>query len=186
MKHTDRLLNGTVVLVVLITLARAFELPQMIRRPAKIKPGVRVEQKVTGGGLERAAGLSDVKPGKCRFLVIYSPTCGACLALAHQWKQDLRGDESPFPAGWEVAWVSSQDSAFSARLQPPGAPVANLFASAGVSWVESVGITGYPSHVILDRDGRIVSGGLGGFLSPKESYKSDCTVTSANAERASS
>ena len=182
MKRADSLLNAALAATVCLTIVRyGPRLWPDWRRADHIPLGTTVRERVYGSDLAGPTALSDVAAGTCRHVIIYSPTCGACTALAHQWQQDLYQDSEPFPDDWRLIWVSNVDSAASAGFATPG-PALHVYAAPGVDWPSKLGISGYPSHIVLDRAGHIVSGGLGGFLLAKQSYRDDCRLDSPSIE----
>lgn len=139
--------------------------------------GERVSMMIQGGGLETSTALRDVAPGTCRYIVLYSPTCGASATLARQWAQDLAVPGNlPVPPGWTTFWVSptgwsSPDSPFPA---PSG--IATYYQVPGGGAQGSVLVRAVPAHMVLDRTGRVVEAGIGAPLLTHERYGEDCVI----------
>lgn len=124
--------------------------------------------------------LYTVLSGTCRFVVVYDPTCGACQVRARQWYRDLivladPNDPDPFPAGWAAIWVSVRPDDTLEELERVQFPALIMHASAPIDFMNELGVSGFPSHFVLDKRGVVVSAGLGAPLGPKHAYHSTCT-----------
>ncbi len=128
-------------------------------------------------GISAREQLTQVGAGSCRLIIVYSPTCGASASAALRWHQDLSADSSDaVPKGWSSAWLSVEDSVASAGFFPAGFTQPRQYASRSRAVLEGLGIRAVPAYLILDREGTIVSGGLGAPLYRPEAYAADCTI----------
>ena len=120
--------------------------------------------------------LSDIAPGQCRYVVLYSTRCGPSMALARQWTQDLEAvpGSRAVPAGWEALWIAVEDS--SGVEFPAAAVVGHYRSKRPTALARALGVTAYPAHIILDRAGRVVAGDVGAPLRALEAYQADCTI----------
>ena len=119
--------------------------------------------------------LSDVDAGVCRYVVIVSPTCGASIDLSHQWRHGL-AHEGSRPKGWALLWVSAGDSTASFEALGPKFPVKLWFSATAHAVAEETKLRAYPVHVILDKQGRVVSSDIGAPLLPPQAYRTDCSI----------
>lgn len=129
-------------------------------------------------GASKRQKLSEFGAGSCRLIVVYSPTCGASLNAARRWHQDLSSGaaEGAVPAGWSNAWLSVEDSVASAGFLPEGFSQPQLYSSSPGAALGRLGIGAVPAYLILDREGVVLSGGLGAPLHQTGSYATDCTI----------
>lgn len=125
----------------------------------------------------RADKLSDAWPGMCRYVVIYSPHCGACRVRASQWYQTLYREKGQhFPADWAVIWVSVEGAAADSGAFPAGFFLPRVYARDGSSLSAEAGVHAVPAYLVLDRDGTVKTGGVGAPLPAVSAFRSDCSV----------
>lgn len=142
---------------------------------------------MTPGALVRttvrdAAGIvkpiSSIAPGSCVFAVVYSPTCPACLAAGKLWvnAEDSESIARSLAPAWKVLFVSVGDSAATRSAFRATFPFA-LFRVEKLGQLEQeLGMTAYPSHFVLDRQGHFVQGGVTAPVPPVNAFAPDCTV----------
>lgn len=146
------------------------------------RAGATIGVPVLTRGAPAPASLSSVGAGSCRYVIVYSLNCGASRAMARRWKDQLAA-EGPSaqlsPPGWRVIW---------ARIEPPPTPDDSDLVNLPVTLVSSAAlgsleqefhIRAFPVHILLDRDGRIVSAGGGAEAPPYESFRKDCRLGNA-------
>jgi len=173
----DRVLN---VLLAVATVTVVAWMAPAVRAHAPAPPSLAIGDTVRGAIVQRdghVRPLLDVYPHTCRYVVFYAPTCPASTALAHQWHQTFVLDPHILPENWRAIWVSTESAAPSAThpFVLPARTESAYSVNSGY-WSRAVGVTGVPFHVVLDRDGRLISTGTGGHLLPRDAYTSDCSL----------
>ena len=127
------------------------------RSPREVLPGEGVELgtvpeiQVVLDATGRSVPMADIAPGRCRYVIVYWSTCGQCRALAEHWR---------------AAWI----------IVDATGPVITGTSRVDNAVVTDLGITVFPYYLLLDREGRIVSGGLAGPLSPDSEFMPDCSL----------
>jgi hypothetical protein len=144
---------------------------------ADIERGDLVDIPVVSVGDDAKASLflSDVMPGRCRFVVLASRSCRWCDEMQISWTVRDLNDRLDLPHDWGVFWVllEEEDLAFF----DPAFPT-RTYTTPRESRIEHrLRIPGVPSHLVLDREGRMLELSLGGSP-PRISAPSaeDCTL----------
>lgn len=123
--------------------------------------------------------LASAMDGECAYLVIADPLCSACASARDRWARDVSlAPDVIKPVGWRIHWVIVADGANADGFASGGRraiPVEWSF-SADRSIITSLGITGFPSYLILDRGGRLVEKGVGARLPPREAFQPGCMI----------
>lgn len=147
--------------------------------------GALADVAVREAGVRSHVRLADIGGGSCRFIIVYSPVCGASATAALRWHKDILAspDTAALPQGWTVAWLSVADSAASVDFLPKGFGLRRLYAENEAKVIAHLGIRAFPAHLILDAQGKILSGGPGAPLYRMEAYGSDCRVSAPNSDR---
>jgi|SRR5690606_30725790 len=125
--------------------------------------------------------LSRVAAGECRLVIVYESTCPASRTAARRWVQDMRAtaDTAALPTGWTALWVSLDPIADTNAILPNPFPLLTATAVSRLTVLSSLGVRSSPSHVVLDRDGRIVLVGQGAPLHTVNRYLPDCSIDPA-------
>lgn len=123
--------------------------------------------------------LSDVARGKCVEVIVYSPTCWACMVLAQHWRQDLASDPHMLPEGWRAVWLSLADMNASSGLEAPSSPVMHRFAPPGT--LAALAVPATPFQIVLDTNGKVVASGIGADAASTSSYQRNCTLLNPSA-----
>jgi hypothetical protein len=90
------------------------------------------------------------------------------------------GIHSIVPSNWVALWLSVEDSASSAAALAPDFPFARYFRATAERLEPALGLRAYPAHVVLDRLGRVVTGGIGAPLPTPDQLSPACEFASAN------
>ena len=168
-------LNAALIVVSAITVVNAAWYAHRGPRFIEPKKGDSLDWTIRFPNAASSVRISDVASlAACTDVVIYEPTCGGCVALAHEWKQDLIRTGNPFPRRWQAVWLSVLDSAHAATFELPGTPVraALVFAHNG----RPPRMSQYPWHVVLDHSGRVVSWGGSAELMTSTDYGAECSI----------
>lgn len=124
------------------------------------------------------ARVNDLGGGAvCTFAVVYSRTCSASLNAARSWTSAAaRGAlDEPGPA-WRVVWIADDEGEGSAGALPEGFPVPTFEAVSDGQLLSDLGVGAWPVFVSLDREGRVVSKGVGAPLPSELVFGGDCSV----------
>jgi hypothetical protein len=147
--------------------------------PAHTSPvravGLRLQtQAWATGRMPAALGATG---GRCAYLVLTEPSCGASAAEAAKWMKMVAQDSAAYavPPGWSVAWVSTDDSATTAGLLPSHFPFSQLFTKRG-ELIRETGVRFFPTRLILDRTGAVVFEDVGAPMPRRSQYRQDCTI----------
>lgn len=154
--------------------------------PKAIKPDeyIRVEKGKQPDAFLRLANSPEIQTisaataGSCGYVIVYSPTCGASRAAAEQWTRTAKVENTDHvvPDGWKAVWISAEDSAASFGAVPDKLPAAQAFRGGDGRIEQALGMAVYPVFMILDRDGRVVSSGVGATLYEPAQFNPDCTI----------
>jgi len=124
--------------------------------------------------------LAELNPGVCQYVVVYWDRCEHCQRLARHWTQDIVTSMGPIhPADWAIVWVSRFSFSDEASITLPPHPIELALATDDSDQLSlELGIEAYPSHLVLDRAGRILERGQGGPL-PRhpDRFSSSCVIT---------
>lgn len=155
--------------------------PPYSKEPTPV--GQRIESKVVDDSAGIAAALSDVHSGYCRYVVLAVGTCPHCRSLAVRWTVTVLQDTTPglMPEGWRAFWVFGEAEAQRAALDKQF-PAQTYHGFAPFAVFREAGVIGVPYHLVLDRRGRVVGGGLGGALLPRKVFKQDCTLAAISGQ----
>lgn len=119
-----------------------------------------------------AAEISSIEQGYCRYVVVYSTTCAAARGTAAQWQRFARTEPVRLPDDWKILWVSLDPLSDADVLADTDFPWATYeFETPG-----RTGLTTTPSHLLLDREGRVLEVAPGAALWKAERYAPDCTI----------
>lgn len=140
--------------------------------------GSRLTVKVNRGPGGPSVDLSDIAPGSCTYVVVWSPSCAASIGAAKQWTASAR-DRRSVPAGWYHAWVSVEDSTRSHEAVPRDFPFPQFFRATDVRLEEALKMNVYPVHLVLDRTGKVVSTGAGAPILDESDFLSECRIAFA-------
>lgn len=121
---------------------------------------------------------SNIALGSCVFAVVYSPTCPACLETRKSWvkAEDSESITRSLAPKWKVLFVSVGDSVETRSALAANFPFAVLRVEKLGQLEQELGVTAYPAHFILDRQGRFVQGGVGAPVPQIDQFAPDCTV----------
>jgi len=142
-----------------------------------VEPGQEITTRVTSGG--RAVGpIAMQGAGKCRYIVIFSTSCGASSTAAKQWGVTLREQNyfADHASDWEILWVSSEAEPAPAGFFPDDFPVPIFASESPGALVKELGIRAYPAHLVLDRQGRVVKGDVGAPIPTSDDLRRDCQI----------
>lgn len=186
----SRLFLGTIVGLTVGAAVQGVALTVLARRnaaaalPVAVPVGAPVDLLVHEAGERSSQNLRDIGTGSCRLIIVYSPTCGASLAAGRRWHQDIMAspDTVALPDGWTVAWLSIADSVATAGFLPEGFPLRRVYANTANEVASRLGIREFPAHLILDANGRILSGGVGAPLYQPGAYGADCRVATPRGD----
>lgn len=122
--------------------------------------------------------LSEVALGTCSYVVIYSPTCPASVNAAKRLRRRALdwGLDSLVPNDWVVVWVSVEDGSASKGILPDDFPFQRYHRSGTARLEPAIHLRAYPAHLVLDRDGRVVTSGVGVSLPEKKRLSSSCRI----------
>jgi hypothetical protein len=158
---------------------------------AQLTPGQPVLEPVVSLKDGEVAQLSQVATGKCSYVIIASSLCPYSRAAQNLWTVTMLNEKGTIaPPGWEVAWVLLRPGDSQGQFFDPAfpAPTFGAGASAGAGrashFLTAAGVSGFPFHLVLDRAGQVVRGGLGAPLPPVDAFKSDCTLEASTVEEA--
>lgn len=180
-----KLRRGSDLAVVLLVLAAFVQLLGLYRTRSEsegdwVAPpiGQLLGLRVSGAGMSAPIEISNLEPGTCRYVVVYSNSCGASATLARQWFQDASMEEggSVAPAGWRLLWISADTVPPPPSFFPAGFPFPRFYQTEDVDFLDSVGARAVPLHLILDREGRIVSGDIGAALPRADAFGRNCSI----------
>ncbi len=182
--HMSRVLNvllalSVVAVVVQITAAIGMTSPgaQLFStRPLPLTN--RLTAHVIEHGESHGIPVSDVDDGLCRYIVVASSTCSFSRELQLRWTVTALNDPNPrmMPDGWATFWIAVDGPEGAAGFFDDDFPVRHFASDDPFEIVTEAGIKGYPFHLVLDREGRLLSGGLGGELLPRSSFQEDCSI----------
>jgi hypothetical protein len=142
------------------------------------KLGVTVDQVVVDWTKSASARLSDIGAASCRYVIVASSICPFCKEAAVRWTvEGLRGARDLVPEGWSTFWVLVEPEEPAPELADPAFPAARHFAVHNATFMGQVGVTGFPYHLVLDRDGTILAAGTGAELPPLEAFNSACEIS---------
>jgi hypothetical protein len=137
-----------------------------------IAAGRLLDDTLTSEGMQTT--LAQVAAGSCRYVVVYSNTCGASLAAARQWARAFENGDTLFPGGWVPVWVDVDLDEATPTTLPPNLPVLRAHALRSGQLESSYSITAFPVHIILDRSGRVVESSVGAALPTFDHLTQDC------------
>lgn len=127
----------------------------------------------TGGGT--AVPLYSLALGRCVYLIFADPGCPYSRAQAAHWEVTMNHDSAAIaPGSWRIVWVATAGSGSTNQLWGPRFPAAQYTAHPSV--LRSAGLKGVPSHVVLDRSGRLTAASNSAALPPYRNFKDDCTI----------
>ena len=124
----------------------------------------------------RLTELTDVAPGKCRYVVIYASSCSFARAAASDWRRIAKHDEDLLPDDWDVFWVSLEQLTDADILTHPDFPWSVYTVENPTEARGTIGMNGLPSHILLDREGKVVEAGSGVTLWKSTYYLPSCTI----------
>ena len=103
------------------------------------------------------------------------------MTALNRWRQDIADHQAMssdplLPPGWESFWVRLDSVA-----QPPHPVDARqeillLSASDPAELIAESGLRSLPAHLVLNREGLLVSAGPGAPLPLSEAFRDDCTM----------
>lgn len=169
-----------------IAVTQAFGLAGLRSPPSASAPFVEVttgqlltDSVVVAG---RAMPLASVSPASCRYIVVYSPTCGASAAAARQWAQagDWRRD-TLVPPGWTAIWLSAYPASAGDSIVPSELPVVRASAQRRGQLEAALKLRAYPVSLVVDREGRVVDASVGAPLAPLHDMTADCRIRSSTS-----
>ncbi len=141
--------------------------------------GQRIEVNVTGPGLVGPTPISDVASGVCRYVIVANRTCPNCSALARAWTTTALNSASgaSVPPNWVTFWIVVDDGEVDGALADPAFPVDQFWANGSAhSELLKAGVIAVPFHVVLNEDGLILHGEVGGELAPYASFEEGCYI----------
>lgn len=149
------------------------------RRPT-LRAGDHVEESVTADATGTVEQVSDVARGQCRYVIVATSTCPYCRSLATRWTVTSLNDPNGagLSDGWVAFWIADEAQPAGSALFDNAFPAPTFHSRSKGRLSQQIGALGVPYHLVIDRSGRIVSGGLGGELLPRRAYKADCTIDS--------
>lgn len=122
--------------------------------------------------------LTDIEPGSCRYIVVYASSCGFARGAASDFRRIALRQGAELPSDWRIVWISLNELSASDVPAQPDFPWPVYTAEDPITARNSVGARGLPSHLILDRSGRVLAAAPGVTLWKPDVYRDDCTVES--------
>jgi hypothetical protein len=125
------------------------------------------------------AAWSDLSSPSCRYIVLYSPTCPACRRLSNTWRGLWDADASPLPPTWRLVFVTEAELPDIDPVAAKGFPFRTnplLSRSEWERFLKFVGLNAVPSHIILDKNGKLLETEIGAALWRSTQYADDCTI----------
>lgn len=182
----SRTLSG---LIVILAALAGFQAVSLLRIGPNRPPDTRFDPNLTAtpGALVSspvysASGallpVSGIAGGKCVLAVVYSPTCSASTEAASEWTEAVRADSlyASVAAAWRIVFVSVGESASTVKAFPRDFPF-DVFRVEKVGQLEAeLGISGYPAHFVLDRQGRFVEGSVTAPVPPRIAFRRNCLI----------
>lgn len=126
--------------------------------PDVVTPGELADEKVVDSeGVLRT--LRNIGAGKCRLVVLAATTCPHCVQLQTRWTVQTLREGKTWGQEWAVFWVTLDRGVGS--FFDPEFPTETFVSVDGLGMLARLGLSGVPSHLVLDRNGRLVTKGLG-------------------------
>jgi len=111
----------------------------------------------------------------CRYIVVISASCGASADLVRTWSRGTERGPS-LPADWRVLWLSASDEESMAGVMPKEFPFPVYYPSGSADVLGKLGVDAVPTHLVLDKTGRIVEGGVGADAPDPARLRPDCSI----------
>lgn len=90
----------------------------------------------------------------------------------------MRGALGDPGASWRIAWIADDEGYGSSGSMPEGFPAETYEAVNDGQLLSEMGVKAWPVFVSLDRDGRVVSKGVGAGLPSELRFGDDCSISS--------
>jgi len=124
---------------------------------------------------EGSAPLAEIASGRCHYIILANPSCGACVGARDLWKRDAQLAPELAPPTWELTWVVAGDRHTAEAFYGHGVPAA-LAWQADPNFFEATGLIAFPSYLVLDRTGILIDRGVGARLPITTAFNHDCTI----------
>lgn len=120
--------------------------------------------------------LSDVGTGFCRYIIVAAGTCPFSKQAARSWTSRAADDPQMLPDGWLSFWVLVEPAIVADEFLAPEFPVERYRPSDNNAFMKDVGVTAFPFHIVLDREGRVTKSGPRAPLTNPSAFSDDCNL----------
>jgi hypothetical protein len=139
-------------------------------------PGTTVDAPLRRGDGVTSTTLKAVASGRCAYVVVTEPNCGAGAAAARHWGRSAAPEVAGAKLkGWDVVWVSVGSATAMRGYYPASFPVETLSADND-ELMRALGISAFPAHLVLDRGGVIREADVGAPIPRSQQLNEDCSV----------